>query len=72
MMLVDDFNVKPDVANNVSSDHYLLHITIYAWAWLIQHNFQPIHGAAAKGHLNILQLLVDVYDVDPTATTEVY
>ena len=45
---------------------------LYAWVWLIQHNFQPIHGAAAKGHLNILQLLVDVYDVDPTATTEVY
>lgn len=33
--------------------------------------FQPIHGAATKGHLNILQLLVDVYGVDPTAKVHV-
>ena len=31
-----------------------------------------MHEAAAKGHLNILQLLIDVYGVDPTATTKVY
>ena len=30
-----------------------------------------IHSAASKGHLNILQLLVDVYGVDPTATVKV-
>ena len=54
----------------------LVAVTVYykiiTWAWLFQTNFQPIHGAAAKGHLDILQLLIDVYGVNPTATTEVY
>ena len=39
--------------------------------WSFQNNLQPVHGAAAKGHLNILQLLIDVYGVNPTATTKV-
>ena len=39
--------------------------------WSFQNSLQPIHGAAAKGHLSILQLLIDVYGVSPTARTEV-
>ena len=40
-------------------------------AYLVQNNFQPIHGAATRGHLNIVQLLIDVYGVDPIAKSEV-
>ena len=36
-----------------------------------QDGFQPIHGAADKGHLNIVQLLIDVYGADPTAKANV-
>ena len=38
----------------------------------LKSEFQPIHGAATKGHINILQLLVDVYGVDPTAKVNVH
>ena len=40
-------------------------------AYLVQNKFQPIHGAATRGHLNIVQLLIDVYGVDPIAKSEV-
>ena len=33
--------------------------------YFVQDNFQPIHDAATKGHLNIVQMLVDVYRIDP-------
>ena len=37
-----------------------------------QDDFQPIHGAANKGHLNIVQLLIDVYGIDPTVKAKVH
>ena len=39
--------------------------------YFVQDNFQPIHGAAAKGHLNIVQMLVDVYRKDPMVKANV-
>jgi len=38
----------------------------------VQDNFQAIHSAATKGQLNIVQLLVDVYEIDPTAKDKVH
>jgi len=32
---------------------------------------QPIHIAAANGHVNIVQLLIDAYGIDPTVKTGV-
>ena len=40
-------------------------------AYFVQGNFQPIHGAAITGHLNVVQLLIDVYGIDPTVKTMV-
>ena len=40
--------------------------------YFVQDNFQPIHGAATKGHLNIVQMLVDVYGIDPTVKAKVH
>lgn len=32
---------------------------------------QPIHGAASHGHVHIVQLLIDVYKIDPTVKAKV-
>ena len=40
--------------------------------YFVQDNFQPIHGAATKGHLNIVQMLVDVYGIDLTVKAKVH
>jgi len=37
----------------------------------VQDNIQPIHGAASHGHVDIVQLLIDVYGVDPTVKAKV-
>ena len=37
----------------------------------VQDNIQPIHGAASHGHVHIVQLLIDVYEVDPTVKAKV-
>ena len=37
----------------------------------MQGSLQPIHGAATKGHLNVVRLLIDTYGVDPTVKTDV-
>ena len=45
------------------------YIAIYLY--FMQGKFQPIHGAATQGHLNIVQTLIDTYKVDPTVKTKV-
>ena len=47
-------------------------VTITYMSWLLQNDHQPIHLAASKGHLSILQLLIDVYGISPTAKTKVH
>ena len=37
----------------------------------MQGSLQPIHAAATTGHLNVVQLLIDTYEVVPTVKTEV-
>ena len=51
--------------------HTYIHTCSGIFIYLIQDNFQPIHGASTKGHLNIVQLLIDVYGIDPTVKAKV-
>ena len=37
----------------------------------MQNNVQPIHAAASHGHVNIVQMLIDVYEIDPTVKAKV-
>jgi len=37
----------------------------------IQDDYQPIHGAACCGHVNIIWLLIDVYGIDATVKDKV-
>ena len=46
-------------------------ICITKSAYLVQDSIQPIHAAAITGHLNVLQLLIDVYGIDPAVTAVV-
>ena len=39
---------------------------VYKSVYFLQENIQPIHAAAAAGKLNVVQLLIDVYGIDPT------
>ena len=37
----------------------------------MQNNVQPIHVAASHGHVDVVQLLIDVYKIDPTVKAKV-
>ena len=36
-----------------------------------QDNLQPIHAAVTKGHLNVVQLFIDAYGIDPAVKSKV-
>ena len=37
----------------------------------LQGNLQPIHAAVTKGHLNVVQLFIDAYGIDPAVKSKV-
>ena len=37
----------------------------------LQDNLQSIHGAATRGYLNVVQLLIDTYGIDPAVKSKV-
>ena len=37
----------------------------------LQDNLQSIHGAATRGYLSVVQLLIDTYGIDPAVKSKV-
>lgn len=70
--LIKEHNVQPDVATDVSSGHHEYEIQLYYNNIIfIQDGSQPLHLAAANGHVDIAEYLVMECGVPIESTAQV-
>ena len=68
--LVDNHGVDPHAEASVRT--MLLFIPLNFTATIIQDGRQPLHFAISGNHMEVVKSLVEMYDVSPTAPTDVW